>query len=887
MHRADKRETLHEPLTEREREIVNLIAGGLTNQQIAAQLYLTLDTVKWYNRQIYQKLGVHTRTQAIAAARESGLLGEPFRAVKHNLPEQGTVFIGREQELADIQARLADGDCRLLTLLGPGGIGKTRLALEAARRQIVNYPDGVYLVQFAPVESPAFLVQALADGLGLALTTERNALDQVIHFLREKTLLLLLDNFEHLLEGVDLLAEVLARAQAAKLLVTSRERLHLKDEWLYDVQGLRYPASGPGRQKSADLAGYEAGQLFLATARRAQSDFAPDENDLAQVARICRLVGGMPLGIELAASWVRLLSCSEIAHGIAQNLDMLTTSWRDVPERHRSIQAVLDHSWQLLAAGEQEVFRKLAVFSDSFRPAAAAAVADASLTLLLALVDKSFLRRTDHDRFYIHELVKQYGSGKLQADPELLAATRLRHCVYHAAFLIERMEAPDAGQHLGVVEAVFDDMQAAWRCAVENRQLDQIGQLAAGFLVYYRLHGWYRAGSGALAVYRQALACFDPGTQAPDHRAVLACLYESLGELQKLAASHGDALVAYEKALETATEDDLIRRGRLYGKTAEVYVGMNRHELGHEYYTLAETVLARSPLRVAAWWNEWLRIKTLRMELYYWRNRPDDMAELARQIGTSIEQYGSTTQRVRYLYLLGMMAVRRDRYFYSVDAIDFTGRALALSLETGNLAEVASRHFFHGFCHLWSNHLDKAETHLQIARAMTEQNGDITLLARALTYLAVVYRKRDQVEHVREYAAYALRIAGEAQMPQYIGMARAQYAWLAWRAGKLAETRRQAGAAIEDWGGLGTAEAVVPFRWLALFPLLGVALQEEDMEQAVRWAQHVITLPQQRLPDELAALLESAVAAGESGSQDVVRDRLHDALQLARKMHYI
>lgn len=884
---ADPELIPHEPLTEREQEILGLIAEGLTNQQIADQLYLTLDTIKWYNRQIFQKLGVHSRTQAIALARGPGMPAGPLPIAKHNLPVQGTLFVGREPELAAVQARLADPTCRLLTLLGPGGIGKTRLAIEAARQQMGSYPDGVYLVQFAPVESPAFIVQALADGLGLSLTDERSAFDQVVNYLREKTLLLLLDNFEHLREGVSLLSEVLARTKAVKLLVTSRERLLLKEEWLFDVQGLRYPTVGGEGLESAALAPYEAGQLFLWTAQRASPDFTPDRDEQMQIVHICQLVGGMPLGIELAASWVRLLSCAEIARGIAATLDMLTSSWRDVPERHRSIQAVLDHSWKLLAASEQDLFRRLTVFSGDFGREAAVVVASASLPMLLALVDKSFLRRTNPDHFSIHELVKQYGSTKLQAEPDAWAVTRLRHCRYFAAFLVERMSAPDARLHAGEIEHLFDDMQMAWRYAVEHRQLAEIQQFSAGFQVYYRLHSWYRAGTGALALYQRALACFDPDTQNPEQRTTLAYLYESIGELQGLTTAHQAALTALEQALEYIADDDCIRRGSLYGKMADAWVAMNRHEQAHEVYTQAESVLAQAPQRMAAWWREWLRIQTQRMELYYWQNRPADMAALARQIRTPVEQHGSVMQRVRYLALLGMMALRRDRHFHSSDAIAYSSEALALSLQTGNLSEIASRQFYCGFSHLWSDHFDEAETHLQIARAMTEQNGDPTLLSRAVTYLALVYRKRDELARVREYAAYTLRVAEEAKLPQYTGSARAHFAWLAWRAGDLAETKRQAESAIADWGGLGEAQSVVAYRWYALFPLLGVALQEEDIGRAVEWAQHMITSSQAGLPDALTALLGQAVAANENGLGDVASDLLQQALRLARELHYI
>jgi tetratricopeptide (TPR) repeat protein len=252
-----------------------------------------------------------------------------------------------------------------------------------------------------------------------------------------------------------------------------------------------------------------------------------------------------------------------------------------------------------------------------------------------------------------------------------------------------------------------------------------------------------------------------------------------------------------------------------------------------------------------------------------------------------VEQHGAVTQRIHYLNILAMMALQRDRYFNSNDAITYSRQALALSLETANLGKIADMHFRLGFSYLWNEYLNEAEKALQRAREMAEQSHDLVLLTRALSYLAVVYRKRGDIERVREYAAYGLRIAGEAKMPQYTGSARAQLAWLAWRASDLAETKQEAAAAIEAWGKLGRTQSVMPFHWFALFPLLGVALQEEEIEQAVQWAQHLITPPQQRLPDDLATLLAWAVAAGEKGQWSTASDLLRHALQLARALHYI
>jgi tetratricopeptide (TPR) repeat protein len=357
--------------------------------------------------------------------------------------------------------------------------------------------------------------------------------------------------------------------------------------------------------------------------------------------------------------------------------------------------------------------------------------------------------------------------------------------------------------------------------------------------------------------------------------------------LEELATGHADALAAYEKALAYTASDDHVRRGRIYGKIAEIWVLMHRHEQAHQYYTLAESVLEKASQRDAAWWGEWFRIKTKRMELYYWQNRPEEIAELARRIHPLIEQHGTVTQRIHYLDVLGMAALRRDRYFNSSDAITYSSEALALSLKTGDLGEIADKYFQYGFSLLSSGHLDEAEAAFRIALEMTEQGGHLVLLTRVLTYLAFTYRRRADTERVHEYATYGLRIAGQAKMPQYIGMAQAQMAWLAWRAGDLAKTKRLAAAAVEGWDGLGLAQSGVMFRWLALFPLMDVALQEGESEQAVQWAQHLLAPPQQRLPDDLARLLTRAIADWENGQGDGAIHLLRRSLQRARALHYL
>jgi DNA-binding SARP family transcriptional activator/predicted ATPase len=343
----------------------------------------------------------------IEATRASG---EPL-PTRHNLPPQATPFIGRSNELAEIADRLQhDAACRLLNVIGPGGIGKTRLALQAANDQLANFVDGVFFVPLAPLTSAAAIAPAIAQALSLPTHGQTEPYRQVLDYVHDKQLLLVLDNFEHLLEGIDLLADILTTAPQVKLLVTSRERLHLQWEWILEIRGLDYPASDEEPQVEA----FEAVQLFLQTARRMDAHFTL-RNDRAHVIHICQLLEGSPLGIELAAAWVRVLMCQEIAQQIERNLDLLATASADRPERHRSLRAAFEYSWELLSQDEQKAFKKLAVFQGGFRREAAEKVAGAPLSLLFTLVDKSLLRRGASGRFEMHSLLRQFVTEKLNA----------------------------------------------------------------------------------------------------------------------------------------------------------------------------------------------------------------------------------------------------------------------------------------------------------------------------------------------------------------------------------------------------------------------------------------------------------------------------------------
>jgi predicted ATPase len=328
---------------------------------------------------------------------------------------------------------------------------------------------------------------------------------QLLNYLREKELLLILDNFEHLLDGTGVLADILTSAHRVKLLLTSRERLKLHGEWVYEIQGLAVPEA----KHAARLEAYSAAKLFLQSARRAQNDFSPSEAEKLAVVRLCRMVEGMPLGLELAANWVRLLSCAEIVDELAQSLGFLTTSFSNVLVRHRSIRAVFDHSWSLLSVEERSMFQRLSVFQGGFGREAAKQVAGASLSLLAALVDKSLLRRDRAGRYQMHELLRQYAAEKLEAAPAEKEAVQDRHGCYYLEFLRlqeSRLKSRQQQQAMADIRMEVDNVRLACQWAIAHSWAREMGRAAQSLILFYDAQNWYYE---AEALFRQAAEAFD------------------------------------------------------------------------------------------------------------------------------------------------------------------------------------------------------------------------------------------------------------------------------------------------------------------------------------------------------------------------------------------
>ncbi len=552
------------------------------------------------------------------------------RALVYNLPPQPTPFYGREDELSRLERLFGDPAAHLVVVVGPGGIGKTRLALAAgaqaaesqrtarAEDSTRDFPHGIVFVRLAALTSPEDIAPAIAQALDARLT---RGPEQLLDVLRRKQILLILDNFEHLPAGIDLLVDIIRAAPGVKILVTSRERLRLRGENVLRLRGLAYPECDSAPANLLDVEAYPAIKLFLGTVRRVHPEFAPDRDELAAVMQICCLVEGMPLALELAASWADALSLSDILAEARQSLGFLQAEWPDLPVRQRSMRAVFDASWQRLSQTDQAAFCQLSVFRGGFSRGASGqvmTVAEATPHLLAALVRKSFLQ---HDslagRYQIHELLRQYGAEKLANDPALEAAVRDQHSRYYSDLL--------ARQNTGVEEGRLHDVMLAIQADIENVRAACIWAAAEGRLkrlepavnhlgwFYYRLYADFQQGESTFRRLSDALTAMQtspsPATASTQRATARILAWRSMFRIVAMDLQTGRGLLQESLALlegpALATEDTTFERAfifwesgylRLYTDAAEARQRFARavelyrqagHKLGLAYGLLA------------------------------------------------------------------------------------------------------------------------------------------------------------------------------------------------------------------------------------------------------------------------------------------------------------
>lgn len=648
-----------------------------------------------------QQLVEQIRRGELSQARQ-GIAITPQTA-RSNLPTHLTPFVGRERELAELAQLLTRPEARLITLVGQGGTGKTRLAIQAAFQAREQSADAVYFVPLASVESVELIPASIAQAIGLTFSGTADAKTQLLDHLREKRALLIVDNFEQLVDGVGLLLDILQRAPQVKLIVTSREALNVQGEWVFPVSGL----------------GKDAIELFLNTARRTRADFESGNDNLALIGRICNLVDGLPLGVELAATWVRMLSCQEIAEGIERDIGFLSTTMRDVPARHHSLMAVFDQSWKMLSDEERHGLQRMSIFRGGFTRQASERVANAPLALLAALVSKSLIRRTGSGRYDLHELVRQFAATKLASDPTDQTATRDRHSDYYLAFVRKQEDRLCSHQQkdaLAELNAEIDNIRLAIDWAIDQQQISRLSNISFALLYFYEIRGLDQEGE---TVFRHAAEMLQ-------------------------ARQETDALV--ERARQIAFCDMQTNHGYFaigLGKTAEACAMLC--QCIEQLRSLGEQTVLRYALRYCG-----LALTAL--------NRLDE-ADSCQQASLELSLAEARSWEIGITnFYLGYNALLRDAF---TDSQHYLNQGLEIGRSLGDPRLIAVNQAYLSYVYLSRNQPAEAQKPLQEALRLTQDTGDRDVIAIVLALLGRVAQARGEPAEARRLFEESIELSVE------------------------------------------------------------------------------------------------------------------------------
>lgn len=480
----------------------------------------------------------------------------------NNLLADSTTFIGRQKELNDLQDLLAQPQARLISIIGLGGMGKTRLGLTAARQHTKQFPDGVWFIDLAPLQSGQFLLTTIANAIKFSFHGTTNIKQQLFTHLHNKHLLLLIDNFEHLIESAPLLSELIQNTQHTKLLITSRQALDLHGEWVYQLDGLSYPKhilpldNTPTAQLllAQPAMNYSAVQLFAQRARQASLKFSFAENEPC-VLRICQLTEGMPLALELASAWIRLLSCTQIVKEIEKGLKILSTTQRNVAERHRSIWAVFESSWLLLNQTEQRLLAKLSVFRGSFTWDAVEQVTEAPLFTFFSLLNKSLIRTPSTGRYNLHELLRQFAATKLEEMEVDPAGINQRHTTHYTNWLHTqepKLYGQKQTQALNQVANELDNIYQAWLHASQQGNLKALAQSTHTLYSFHTIRSLNEQGN---QLFQYAINHIEPHLTiaTPQESAILVRMLVRQADFLYLTGRTQSAENLFQESLERAT----------------------------------------------------------------------------------------------------------------------------------------------------------------------------------------------------------------------------------------------------------------------------------------------------------------------------------------------
>lgn len=480
-------EQLLDPLTERELEVLQLLSEGFSNQQIAEDLYLAIGTVKAHCHNIYSKLDVSNRSQALLKAQNLGVLQRQgshstMSYVRRVVPKFSTPFIGRYTERELLNNLIIDKQATLVTILGTGGMGKTRLATQVLQDIAQHFSHGIAFVSLRESKTSDDVVLSICRVLDIATKNENNPKNKLLTYLQSRNLLIVLDNIEHLIDDLSFLLDILDTAPNVSLLVTSREKLNISAEIVFVLEGMDYSQNFYDEMFSES----DSVQLFLHHARSVSPNFDLQSGQFHYLLEIFKLTQGMPLAMVLAASLLELISLEDLAKEIRMNLDVLETQMRDVPSRQRSIRATFDYSISRLDDEQRQVFAQLTVFRGGFSLDAARVVANATLRTLQNLVNRSLLTANE-GQYRIHELLRQYGEELLNNFSNSMTLYDV-HSKYYLNTLAEQERAIKGTGQIDALNHItqnFENIRQAWRWAITRNKLDLISNALEALSIYF------------------------------------------------------------------------------------------------------------------------------------------------------------------------------------------------------------------------------------------------------------------------------------------------------------------------------------------------------------------------------------------------------------------
>lgn len=809
---------------------------------------------------------------------QSGPASPPAGNLAAYMPS--TPFVGRENELAKLEEWLTDGQTRLLSIVGPGGMGKSRLALQCALTQGSRFGHGAYFVPLAPVRGD-LLVSAVAQELGLAFFGSRDLKTQLLNYLREKHLLLVLDNFEHLRDQAALLTEISNTAPRVKLLVTSREWLNLPHERVYDLLGLPYPEANTRRQ--ASLEEYGAVQLFVQNARRVHWGFALEPEERG-VERICQLVEGMPLGIELAAAWVRVISCQEIASEIERDLQFLSTTLGGLPERHRSLRLVFDYSYNRLDRRAQLAFSKMSVFRGGMTRSAAQRVAGAPLPVLATLVDHSLLHRTASGRYEVHELLRQYGQDQLRADPAQEAQTQSAHCAYYLEFLHQHERGLKGARRnaLDEIAQEVDNVRAAWRHAVAVRRFEDMAKSFESLFLFLRVKSQFKEGAEAFAAAAVALPEVGRNIMLAEILTRQATFLELLGQFD-------EARALVRKSLELLPPDvSDARPARAFALTEFGAVAVRLGELVEARQNLQEGLAlyeeegdGRGSAHALRWlgqiatdldgdYNTTQKIYLESLELYRKIGDRRGVAAMQNNMGMSAGDLGEYAEAKRFfrdsisayrelgdrygvaLALNNLAVVSRMQGEYQ-EAWDIFSESLTIRREVGDRFAIALVLANLGKTATYMGNYEQARHLLDESLAMHREVGDRIGIATTIAKRGVLAGQTGELQKAKKYLLEAIQMAMESRAASVCMQILAEIAALLAHSDSHAQNGAERAASLAEFILHNPAsDHITRQAASALMAELETRLSAQAMAAARDWArgQDAATVTRELLADE-------------------------------------